>query len=241
LNLLEQRLKAGAIASSELTLARVALEKTQLDFADSERTRADAQARLAESIGIPLNALRAVEIASELPEPAGKVDELASAEMRRQALQSRPDILAALADYAASQSALQLEIAKQYPDVHLSPGYQYDQGDNKWSLGITFELPVLNQNQGPIAEAAARRTAAEARFNALQAKVLGEIERATAVYQASEKNLSTLEALAAAQEKQRESVAAQLKAGAADQLDLVSAQIELGAAALVRVDGRIKI
>jgi len=239
--LLEQRLKAGAISSSEVMLERVALEKTRLDLADAERLRAEAQARVAEAVGIPLGALQSVEVASELPEPTAKADELISAELRRRALQSRPDILTALAEYAASQAALQLEIAKQYPDVHLSPGYQYDQGDNKWSLGITFELPVLNQNQGPIAEAAARRTEAAARFNALQAKVLGQIERAVAVYQASEKNLSTLEALGAAQAKQREAVAAQLKAGAADQLDLANAQIEFGAAELVRVDGRVKI
>ena len=59
----------------------------------------------------------------------------------------------ALADYAASQSALQLEIAKQYPDLHLGPGYELDQTDNKWSLGISLDLPILNHNQGPVAEA----------------------------------------------------------------------------------------
>jgi len=47
---------------------------------------------------------------------------------RRQALQGRADVLAALSDYAASESALQLEVAKQYPDVHLNTGYEYDQG-----------------------------------------------------------------------------------------------------------------
>jgi outer membrane protein TolC len=35
-------------------------------------------------------------------------------------------VLAALADYAASEAALRLEIAKQYPDIHLNPGYQLD-------------------------------------------------------------------------------------------------------------------
>jgi broad specificity phosphatase PhoE len=29
------------------------------------------------------------------------------------------------------------EIAKQYPDIHLGPGYQYDQGVNKWTLGFS--------------------------------------------------------------------------------------------------------
>src|SRR5204863_2457362 len=106
--------------------------------------------------------------------------ELASDEARQQALLGRPDILAALADYAAAEASLRIEIAKQYPDIHLTPGYQFDQGEHKWSLGIAAELPVLNQNQGPIAEALARREESAARFAALQAKVLAEIDRGLA-------------------------------------------------------------
>ena len=166
---------------------------------------------------------------------------MTSAEARRAALQSRPDILAALAEYEATQAALQLEIAKQYPDVHLQPGYQFDQGDNKWSLGLTVELPVLSQNQGPIAEATARRQEAAARFNALQAKVLAEIDRAVAVFWLSETNAAALRALAGEQAKRSEAVAAQLKAGAADQLDLLNAQLESAAAELVQLEGQIKL
>ena len=77
------------------------------------------------------------------------------------------------------------EVAKQYPDVRLSPGYQYDQGDNEWSLGLSVDLPILNQNQGGIAEAEARRTEAAAKFNAIQAKVVAEIDRGTVVYKAA--------------------------------------------------------
>ena len=155
---------------------------------------------------------------------------LTTDEIRREALLSRADVLAALADYAAAQSALQLEIARQYPDVHLSPGYQFDQGDNMWTLGLTVELPVLNQNQGPIAEAAARRTEASARFNALQAKVLADIDAAVESFRATEKSLALLQDLAAAQAKSRDAIAAQVNAGAAAQLDLLNAQLEFAEA-----------
>jgi outer membrane protein TolC len=93
---------------------------------------------------------------------------ISSQQARRQALLSRADILASLSQYAASEAALQLEVAKQYPDVHLSPGYEFDQGDNKWSLGLTVTLPVLNQNRGGIAEAEARRLESGETFLALQ-------------------------------------------------------------------------
>ena len=97
-------------------------------------------------------------------------------------MQNRPDILASLSEYAAAQSAVQLEIAKQYPDVHLGPGYEYDQGQNKWALGLSVELPVRNRNQGPIAEAQAKREEAAARFIDLQARVIAEIDRALATH-----------------------------------------------------------
>jgi outer membrane protein, heavy metal efflux system len=79
-----------------------------------------------------------------------------------------------------------------------------------------------------------------ARFNALQARVITEIDRAVAVYRATRENLSTLEALAADQQKQSDAVAAQAKAGAADELDLLNSQLEVSAGALVQLDGRIK-
>jgi outer membrane protein TolC len=160
--------------------------------------------------------------------------------MRREALLGRADILAALADYAAAQSALQLEIARQYPDIQLSPGYQFDQGDNMYSLGLTVELPVLNQNQGPIAEAAARRVEAAARFSALQAKVIADIDAAVESFRATEKSLALLQDLAATQAKSRDAIAGQVSAGAAAPLDLLNAQLELAEAEEVQLEAQVK-
>src|SRR5438093_654793 len=50
--LLEQRLQAGAISSSEVALSRVALEKTRLDLSDAQRQGAEARTRVAEAIGV---------------------------------------------------------------------------------------------------------------------------------------------------------------------------------------------
>src|SRR5262245_42278730 len=177
---LEQRFRAGTASSFEVTTVRIALSKTQVELQDLQRRAAEATARVAEAMGVPGKALNDVDIAfPSMPPPDS---DLASSEMRTQALHARPDILAALAEYAASQSGLQLELAKQYPDVHLGTGYQWDQGEHKWSLGIGLELPVFNQNQGPIAEAEAKRIEAAARFEAVQAKALAEIDLALAGY-----------------------------------------------------------
>ena len=103
------------------------------------------------------------------------------------------------------------------------------------------ELPVLNRNQGPIAEAKARREEVAAKFNALQAKVLAEIERAVEAFRISEKNSVALEALAREQARQRESIAAQFRAGAVDRVDLLNAQIEAIGSSLLEVDGQLKL
>jgi outer membrane protein TolC len=239
--LLEQQADAGAIARSQLAVSRIALQRARLDLAGVASQMAEARAHMAEAVGIPLKALDEAELAFDPLKDFVSPSDLTSADLRRAALTSRTDILGALAEYAAAESALQLEIAKQYPDVHLNPGYQFDQGENKWSLGISVDLPVLNQNQGPIAEAEARREEAAARFNELQSKVLAEIERATEVFRVSERNAGTLQSLAELQTKQRESVEAQLKAGAADRNDFLNTQIESSAAALAGLDAQVKL
>ena len=243
-HLLEQQLQAGAVSAADLSQARLALAQLKLDFADARQQAADARVRVADAVGVSARALEGVDLAYDLSAIPAEASALTTTELREQALTNRADVLGALADYAASQSALQLEIARQFPDLHLGPGYSWNSGssgDNEWELGLTVELPVLNQNQGPIAEAEARRAVAAANFNALQAKVITDVDRAVAVWQVARENVVTFEALATAQQKQSDAVAAQARAGAADQVDLLDAQIELGAGELAQLDGRVKL
>jgi len=230
------------VASAEITPARLLLQKARLDLSDAQRQQVEARARVAEAIGIPVSALKDVEIAYDLTSFPADPERLTSIEVRRQALQRRPDLLAALSDYAASESALKIEIAKQYPDLHLNTGYEYDQGLQKWGLlGFGVELPLLNRNEGPIAQAEARRKHAAASFEALQAHVIAEIHRAVAVYQAAERSREGFEALLATQRKQEELAGQQVKAGAADRLDLLTAQVEVATSELALADGQTKL
>ncbi|HZL41849.1 MAG TPA: TolC family protein [Verrucomicrobiae bacterium] len=102
-------------------------------------------------------------------------------------------------------------------------------------------MPLLNRNAGPIAEAKARRAAAAARFMALQSKVIGEIDRAVAVLDASRTNMVALQSLLDAQAAQQRSVEAQFKAGAADQLELLGARVQFNTASLTVLDARLKL
>ena len=231
---LEQRLKAGDIARPELVTAQIALQKSGQDRLDAESRASDARVRLAGIIGLSAATLEGVKIDYSLTTtlPPG----LTEPEARRVALTSRSDIRGALADYAAAEDDLKLEIAKQYPDVHLGPGYQYNQGDNQWFLGLTVELPVLNQNQGPIASAEAKRRLAAAKFLALQSQVISDIDRAVAGYRLAQSQAGAGMQLLAAEQQQASATEEQAEAGAVDQVETLGAQLELASANLLQLD-----
>lgn len=232
--LLEHRLALGMASQPEATQARIALNQTTLAFNEAQKLQAEARAKLAGALGVSSKAIENMTISTDL---FTRIPELPAMDVRQQALLSRPDILSALAEYAASQSALQLEIARQYPDLHLGPGYSWDAGARKWSLGLlSLTLPIFNQNHGPIAEAKARRLQAMANFNATQARALGEIDAGLAGYQFVQAKLAAADALLAEQNKQLQNMEASLKAGETDKVALLGAQLEMSRIEISRID-----
>ena len=235
---LQERFTAGAIGAAELAPIRVAVIKLRADALDARRSATVARARIAEAIGLPLRGIEGVDFSFDLNQAADAA--LLASDARREALLGRADVLSALSEYAASQSALQLEIAKQYPDLHFNPGYQYDQGEHKWSLGLSVELPVLYRNQGGIAEAKARRDETAARFNALQARIISEIDAASLNHAAAVEQLKQIEELLAAQRQQLQQIEAAFRAGAADRVELATARADVAAVELTRLDALAK-
>jgi len=150
-------------------------------------------------------------------------------------------VLASLADYAAAEAVLRLEIAKQYPDIHLNPGYQLDGGANKWGLGIGITLPILNQNQGAISEAEAKRREAAAKFDVVQTKVLAECDRAAASVNAARVKLGTATNLIAEQQRQFETEKRLVAAGEGDKLTLLTAEVERATTEITRLDAAIEL
>jgi outer membrane protein TolC len=237
-HLLEGQLAAGSVSDFEVTQARIALETTQLALQDAVGQRRQARVELANALGLPLLALNDIQFSfaglNEFPRS------LTRPEVRRQAILNRADVRGALAEYAASQSALQLEIAKQYPDLHLGPGYELDQTDNKWSLGVSVDLPVLNHNQGPVAEAKAKRAVAAAHFLTVQTTAIAGIESALAGYQAALQQRATATALWNDLQKRLDAIHAQAQAGEVDPLAVAGAEVEFNTGAQNRLGALVK-
>ncbi len=234
LALLEQRLAAGRIAATELSTARSALVKAMTAVAEAHSQSSSARVRVAAALGLPASALVGVTLPA--PPIAPLLSPAALATASRESLQTRSDVVAALAHYGSTQAALALEGAKQQPDFHVGPGYQWDQGANKWSLALTFELPLFHRHEGPIAEAVAHRAEAAAQFTSVQSSALSALDLAVAAQTAAAQQHE--HAVAFAAEIQRQTAAAQHRfdLGAGDQLELSSVRLDVASAELAVFD-----
>ena len=232
--LFQRQLDAGEISRFQMSQARLMLNTLRLSLLDAQRQQRDARVRLATAVGLPASAIEDVRFGLDVfrRSPA----EIPDAAARRQALMNRADVLGALSDYEASQAALQLEIARQYPDFHLGPGYQMDQNANKWTLLFGATLPAFNRNRGRIAEAEARRLVAAAQVEAIQARALGAIDRALAAYRSALAKVAMAEQMIGELQAAEQTAQQQLNAGDISQLELGIVQVELAGRELARLE-----
>jgi len=230
--MLEARLRAGMASSLELSNARLQLQNNR-QLLDTEKAKlVELKAKLASHAGLPLQGLNKIQLTqndkalaiSRRQDLTSKPDLLD--QLRESALLNRLDIRAALARYEAAEARLRLEIARQYPDIVLSPGYSYDQGDKIWSFGLSTLLSLLNRNQGNIAEAEAQREIEATKIRALQTQIIGELEGRSAAYLQTVSSVNDARQLVTAQAERTELTTKQFDEGFADRLELTSAKLE---------------
>jgi cobalt-zinc-cadmium efflux system outer membrane protein len=236
-NILQQRFLIGEIPRPEVDLARIELSKADLAINTVEGQLAEAKAALAASIGIPVAGLRGFEFSwADLDSPPG-AESLSPEEIQRDAVLNRLDVRRSLAQYAAAEADLQLEISKQYPDLQIGTGYTYEETNNFFTLGLSTILPLFNRNQGPIAEAEARRKEAAASFLEKQAQVIAGGERALALYKAALKELAEVDqTLSKLQDSQLRMMRQAVRLGEEDRLGLNGVQIQSAVLARARLD-----
>lgn len=235
--LLADRLSVGQASATEVELVRVAADQAALQLQDARAQSAQARLAVAAAVGVPAAALDDARLSltalDALPSPEQ------TAPSREQALLDRTDVLGALAAYEASDAALRLEIARQYPDLDVGPGFSHGytnrELENSLTIGVSLTLPILNHNQGPIAEAEARRREAAANFNAVQARAVAEVDAALAEYRASLAKLGTANQLLAEQHRRMASIQDLFNAGETDRLTLAQTQSELAVDELARL------
>jgi outer membrane protein TolC len=221
-DMLQKRVDMGMASNTELSTARIALQKAEQALNAEQGRIPSLQANLASNAGLPLTSFKQLVIKNT----ANKASPVQTDLLQYEALLNRLDIRAALARFDAAEAKLRLEILKQYPDLTLSPSRVFDQGDQIWSLGFSSLLSLVNKNRGLIAEATAQREVQIAQFEALQAKVIGDLNQTKADYLATLESQEKASAVLLSQQKRTQRTQQQFEAGFSDKLALVSAELE---------------
>jgi len=224
--LFEQRVNAGGASQPELDLAQSSLQGAKLKVIEIvARVSADRNV-LSAALGVPLQAIDSVAFLwPGFDSPPGQ-NSLSATEIQRLALLNRIDLRRQLAQYAAADEALKLEIAKQYPDVNITGGYSWEGGENIFELGPSAVLPVFNQNQGPIAEAEARRREVAAQFLAMQAGIIEQSQTTLTRYRGALGALDAARMAAQFQAKRLRQARRQVAAGESHTVVLAQTKLQ---------------
>jgi cobalt-zinc-cadmium efflux system outer membrane protein len=225
-NILEKIFSAGEIPRQSVDLTRIELSKTHLAIATAEGQATETKAALAAAVGLPVAALQSADFSWPNIDTPPSAEALSPEQVQRDAVLNRMDVRRSLAQYAAAEAALQLEIAKQYPDINIGPGYTYEETHSFFNVLFSATVPLFNRNQGPIAEAEAHRKEAAAAFLERQAQVIAKSERALAVYTAALKELAEAESLRKLQETQLQIMQQAIRAGSDNRLSLDNVEIQ---------------
>ena len=218
----------GEITPQELAGIRASYNEISLAVMESSKRVQDVRLECANAIGIPVSALDSVRFSFR--EFDGPLPEIPSSEVRRRALLNNTRLLGALAEYEAAQKDLELAIRKQYPDLRIGPGYEYDQGDDKWSLGVSLELPVLTRHSGGIAAAEGARAEKAAVFDGFQTRIINASESAVSSYETMRKDVLAADALLENTSSLVERQQALHRIGEMSSLDLIDGRLRLIAA-----------
>ncbi len=222
--LYQKRLSLGEASNIELSNATLQLQTSANALLSAQQAQLVLQSQLASHLGLPLAQVNKMMLAPM--DDHRQLSAIPTDEIQATALLNRIDIRMALERYAVAEAKLKLEIANQYPDLVISPGYTYEFGDNVWSLGISSLLKLLNKNTTNIASASQLREVEAAQFEALQTKVIQDAATAHAQLTQANAELQDQQRLLMQQQANTQRIARQFSAGEIDRLAITYAELE---------------
>jgi outer membrane protein TolC len=223
LNFTLQRIAEGQSALPEILKPQQDLLATQAAKLRTQAAERTARSQLALALGLPLSQVLALNVQAK----AAKVAPLTDARQRQAALLARPELLRALGQYQLSELALRLEVARQYPDIRLIPGYIWERGLVKLPLSLSAALPPQGGNRAAILVAGAARELAARELELVQANITTEIDLALANHEAAKQayalGVQQLESV----KMEARAAGAAFDAGMLDQLGRLGAALHL--------------
>ena len=242
----EERNRVGVATIADVLQARTAASQAELASQTTEGDLQTSRGALALSLGLPANLPYDIDsTAGQLPVAVlvDSVDVLIAG-----AVEARPDLAAARAEFEASRSQISVARANRLPSLVLNGvgGRTYTtslpQGGNNYTVSLGLRIPLFagfsrlyDQRQ-----AAALADAAGARADALGQQVVFEVFRSYYALQTAARRVRTADDLIASATQSSEVALGRYKAGVGSVLDLLAAQTALADARAQHVFVRLE-
>jgi cobalt-zinc-cadmium efflux system outer membrane protein len=185
----QQRVTSGDLAEAEFY--RIHLQQLQFEQDESaaEVALVQARANLRQLLGFDMVAEN-FEVDGELAY-APRTYDLDS--LKQEALQARADYLAAQSNVTLAQNTLTLERSNAARDVSGDLDYSRTGPDNTMGVGVSFDLPIHDRNQGNIARSQVLVRQATEQELAARYLVTTDVVNAFAGWQTSQKVVALYE------------------------------------------------
>jgi cobalt-zinc-cadmium efflux system outer membrane protein len=232
--LYQNRVDLGAGSNVELSTAKLLLQTANTALTAIQQNLVVARSKLASNLGLTPSKIAALPLADSgfsLPSALLAADQLpldtSASGLQTAALYNRLDLRIALQRYAVAEAKLKLEIANQYPNLTISPGYIYEYGQKLLNMGLSGLLTLLNKNKPSIAEAIALREVEATQVQALQNKIISEANMANALLLQAQLFVKNQNQILSQQQYSTEQMTRRFNAGEIDRLELAFAKLEL--------------
>jgi len=252
----DARLRQGLATQPDLLLARQERARAAFEVQDALGGVNDAQAALAETLGIPPTALMRVADLSAVPLP-GELAETVEQTIDR-ALTRRPDLASRLAALRAREADERRAQAEFWPRLSFSgsvgqavqryragpPSGTFTMNETEYGVFLNFEWKLFDgfERQNALREATSLRGVAEADLAALELRASREVWKAYAdVKTALRKHEYALALLTASEEAYASTFESYRSAGLATVLDLLAAQRDLARARATEIQSRAEL
>ncbi|HET6837538.1 MAG TPA: TolC family protein [Gemmatimonadales bacterium] len=242
----EARRRVGVATIADVLQARTAASQAELAAETTEGDLQTSRGALALALGLPANLPYDIDsTAGQLPVAvlADSVDALIA-----RAIDVRPDLAAARADYEASRSEISVARASRLPSLQVNGtgGRTYTtslpNGGNNYTVSLGLRIPIFAgfSRLYDQREAVALADAAQARASALGQQVVFQVFSSYHSLQTAARRVATTKDLMASAEQSNEVALARYRSGVGSVLDLLSAQSALADARSQQVLARLQ-
>ena len=183
-------IEAGGATGLDVSIMEIELQQSKNEELQLQTELLKIAADLFEIVGLDVHVLKNLE-KPEIP----RLTDIPNVEdLHKIMLKNNPDIANLNETYEVAEKKLELEIAKQSPDIRLQSSFEGDPGaDTKiWGVSVEIPLPIFDRNQQAIAASKGNRSSVRNQYqNTLQSKKI-ELQKVYEAYILAQKRFVLL-------------------------------------------------